>query len=184
MKPNIKRNKLLCFIFLYSLSISESANSIYKPGKWQMQCAHLSPAEVEAGEKMWRKSLICLLPSLLKNVRTDSRGYTVLKRPKHGMKKLYCKTRYTWEEEERSWELNLVLEQGLEEEFWRATGVGWGDRSAREVGKKWGIEASFIQCSCSAIDNLSTDISLNYFYPEGGCFYWKWGGFLKLSLQI
>ena len=52
------------------------------------------------------------------------------------MKKLCCKMRCAWEGEGRSWELNLVLEQGLEKEFWRVTGVGWGDRSAGEVGKK------------------------------------------------
>lgn len=87
------------------------------------------------------------------------------------MKKLCCKMWYAWEEEEHSWELNLVLELGLEKEFWRATGVGWGDRIAREVGKKSGIETLCVPCSSVAIDNLSTDISLNYFYPEGGSFY-------------
>lgn len=76
---------------------------------------------------MWRKSLICLLPSPLQNISTDGRDYNSLKRPKHDIKKLYCQMWYTWEEEEHSWELNLVLERGLEKEFWRATGVGWGE---------------------------------------------------------
>lgn len=40
-----------------------------------------------------------------------------------GMKTLCCKTWYPWEEGEHSWGLNLVVEQGLEEEFWRVTGV-------------------------------------------------------------
>lgn len=107
-----------------------------------------------------------------------------LQRPDAGCEQFVVKGDTPGRRKSRTGKLILVLKQRLEKEFWRITGVGWGDWSATEVGKKWGIETQFIQCSSPAIDNLSTDISSKYFYPEGGSFYWKWGGFLKLSLQI
>lgn len=101
-----------------------------------MQCAHLS-----SGGKTWRKSLICLLPSALK---VPIAGATAaLKRAKHGMKKSCCKM----------WGGRRAGE-GIAE----SDGC-WGDRRAGEMGKKGDVATWFIQCSSSAIDNLSTDIS-------------------------
>lgn len=47
--------------------------------------------------------------------------------------------------QEQSWELNVVLERGLEKEFWGAPGGGWGDRGVREVGKKRGAASWFLR---------------------------------------
>lgn len=109
---------------------------MYEPGKWQMQRVLLSPARVEAGEKMWRKSLTYLLPSLLKMYILIAETAQVWKGQNMRLKKLCGKMWFAWEEEEQSWELNLELEQELQKEFWRATGVGRGDQGARGVGKK------------------------------------------------
>lgn len=50
--------------------------------------------------------------------------------------------------------------------------VVFGSMEALERwARRGGTATSLIQHSFSAIDNLSTDISLHYFYPEGGSFY-------------
>lgn len=176
----------MCFTFLSSWSISKDANIMYKPGKWQMERACLSPARVgPVVGKNVEKKLNLLIAQSFENAITNSRSSCRFAKARCWLwTSCVVKGGTPGRRKSRAGKLILVLKQGLEKVFWRMTGVGWGDWSATEVGKKWGIETQFIQCSSPAIDNLSTDISLEYFYPEGGSFYWKWGGFLKLSLQI
>lgn len=80
-------------------------------------------------------------------------------------KTLCCEIHGTWEG------VKPGTEQGLGEELWKVSGGVWVMEALGRWARRGGAATSLIQRSSSAIDNLSTDISLHYFYPEGGSFY-------------